>query len=175
MAELQDWGCLGSVLQRQKANWKKGAWDEWLLTLQHFGAEALVLCPVGFCLLLLTLSWCELQHCSHASLAPCKIFSTVSDNHLVSFTLVADYYHLTVHVSTKQHFHLYRQTAGHNTLLATQRLIKRNSCMLDLVVFEIQVVPSQRGKASSILLHSTDKVENLRLLGSFQSRQSGGI
>lgn len=93
------------------------------------------------------------------SLAPCKIFSTVSDNLLVSFAFVADYYHLTVHIGTKQHFQLYRQTAGHNTLLAMQRLIKRNTCMLGLVVFEIQVAPLQRGKASSILLHSTDKVK----------------
>lgn len=34
----------------------------------------------------------------------------------------------------------------HNTLLAMQRLIKRKSCMLGLVVFEIWVAPMQRGK-----------------------------
>lgn len=32
--------------------------------------------------------------------------------------------------------------------------------MLGLVVFEIQAVPLQRRKASSILLHTTDKVKN---------------
>lgn len=144
-----------------KGKLKQGAWDGWLLTLQHFGAEALVLCPVSFSLLLITLSWCELQHYPHAPLAPCKIFSTVSDNLLVSFSLVADYYHLTVHVGTKQHFQLSRETAEHNTLLAMQRLIKKNSCMLGLVVFEIQVIPLQKGKASSSLLHSTDKIRNV--------------
>jgi len=94
--------------------------------------------------LVLTLSWSELQRCSHAPLAPCKILSTISQNYLVAFSLVADYYYPSV-LALNSTFHLCRQIEHHNTLLAMQRLSERKSCMLGLVVLEIQVVPWQRG------------------------------
>lgn len=36
------------------------------------------------------------QCCSHVSLASCKIFSTISENCIAAFALIADYFHLAV-------------------------------------------------------------------------------